>query len=609
MGPNSRDEGAARSEQLSLTAQIVPDLATFAVDDGFAYAVPEALGPIEVGSIVRVPLGRRRVRGYVVDLSVRDRASSDRQLKEVISVSGEIPIFDDRMLRTLRWLATHYVAPLAAVLPRSAPPNLPRRRALAEIGGSRAEGTSVLPAATAAAAAGTRIRPHYYVSGRFGGREAAGLLSDVLEAGRSGVVVAATVAEAEAIHRAMKTELGARVVTAHSSLPAREVTRAWTRAATQGGLVVVGTREVALWPIHGLAMAIVIEEGRRAMKAPQTPTMHVREILRRRAAIERFQLVIAGLVPTSEAVAAGFEINEPPGRVWPLVEVVDRNDEPPGSGFVSERVRRSLSIAVKAHKSVFVLVNRRGYAPAFRCLRCKEVRRCTACGTAADLGDICRRCGAALGACKRCDGERFEPLGAGVGRIVDELKRSVDGVSAAGDVEAPVVVGTERDLPAAGRVDVSVAIDADGAIFGPNYRAGEDAFRLLARLAAIVDPGSGNRCIVQTASPQHPVITALRGGHPMEYLTEELAARTEAGVPPAAELMAIEVGNAPPDIDAELRDVISSGVLGPAEAGDKQRWLVEGSNLREAKVRLRWLVQKWRDAGAHVRVDVDPLDL
>ncbi len=609
MGPNSRDEGAARREQLSLTAQIVPDLATFAVDDGFAYAVPEALGPIEVGSIVRVPLGRRRVRGYVVDLSLRDRASSDRQLKEVISVSGEIPIFDERMLRTLRWLATHYVAPLAAVLPRAAPPNLPRRRALDETAGSRAAGASVLPAATAAATAGSRIRPHYYVSGRFGGREAAGLLSDVLEAGRNGVVVAATVAEAEAIYRAMKTELGARVVTAHSSLPARDVTAAWTRAATQGGLAVVGTREVALWPIHGLAMGIVVEEGRRAMKAPQTPTMHVREILRRRAAIERFQLVIAGLVPTSEAVAAGFEINEPPGRVWPLVEIVDRNDEPPGSGFVSERVRQSLSIAVKARKSVFVLVNRRGYAPAFRCLRCKEVRRCSACGTAADLGDTCRRCGAAHGPCKRCDGERFEPLGAGVGRIVDELKRSVDGVSAAGEVEAPVVVGTERDLPAAGRVDVSVAIDADGAIFGPNYRAGEDALRLLARLAAIVHPGSGNRCIVQTASPQHPVITALRSGHPMGYLTEELEARTEAGVPPAAELMAIEVGNAPPDIDAELRGVASSGVLGPAEAGEKQRWLIEGSNLREVKVRLRWLVQKWRDAGAHVRVDVDPLDL
>ena len=609
MGPNSRDEGAARREQLSLTAQIVPDLATFAVDDGFAYAVPEALGPIEVGSIVRVPLGRRRVRGYVVDLSLRDRASSDRQLKEVISVSGEIPIFDERMLRTLRWLATHYVAPLAAVLPRAAPPNLPRRRALDETAGSRAAGASVLPAATAAATAGSRIRPHYYVSGRFGGREAAGLLSDVLEAGRNGVVVAATVAEAEAIYRAMKTELDARVVTAHSSLPARDVTAAWTRAATQGGLAVVGTREVALWPIHGLAMGIVVEEGRRAMKAPQTPTMHVREILRRRAAIERFQLVIAGLVPTSEAVAAGFEINEPPGRVWPLVEIVDRNDEPPGSGFVSERVRQSLSIAVKARKSVFVLVNRRGYAPAFRCLRCKEVRRCSACGTAADLGDTCRRCGAAHGPCKRCDGERFEPLGAGVGRIVDELKRSVDGVSAAGEVEAPVVVGTERDLPAAGRVDVSVAIDADGAIFGPNYRAGEDALRLLARLAAIVHPGSGNRCIVQTASPQHPVITALRSGHPMGYLTEELEARTEAGVPPAAELMAIEVGNAPPDIDAELRGVASSGVLGPAEAGEKQRWLIEGSNLREVKVRLRWLVQKWRDAGAHVRVDVDPLDL
>ena len=102
-------------------AQVVPDLPTFAVDDGFSYAVPDAL-EISVGSIVRVPLGGRRVRGWVTGL----RNGPDEGLKDVIAVSGAQPIFSAELLQTLRWAAVHYLSPLAALIPKAGPPNLPK---------------------------------------------------------------------------------------------------------------------------------------------------------------------------------------------------------------------------------------------------------------------------------------------------------------------------------------------------------------------------------------------------------------------------------------------------------------------------------------------------
>ncbi len=115
--------------------------------------------------------------------------------------------------------------------------------------------------------------------------------------------------------------------------------------------------------------------------------------------------------------------------------------------------------------------------------------------------------------------------------------------------------------------------------------------------------------MAQTALPEHPVVAALRSGHPMPYLREELRLRGEEGFPPMGELIAVDVADAPGDADAELRRAVAAEVHGPAETSEGTRWLVQGPDLREAKIRLRGLVQSWRDAGARVRVDVDPIDL
>lgn len=603
MGSHRQDaQGRGR---LTRIAQVVPDLPTFAVDDGFSYRIPDSLTGVTVGSLVRIPLGGRRVRGVVTH--VRDAEDSGR-LKDVAAVVGDFPIVSPGLLETLRWASIHYVAPMSVMLAKPAPPNIARRRRLQR--SEPALVASPLPEATQAAAAGRRVRSAYLVGGGPWGGTVAGLVAEVLAAGRNAAVIAPTVIEATELAGESAALLGVDVPVVTSSAAAAEVTATWAAVQQHGGQLVVGTREMAFWPMGDLGMMVVVEEGRPAMTAPETPTVSVRDVVRRRAAAERFVALFAGPVPTVEVMAAGVVLHEPAGRVWPLVEVVDRSEEAPGGGVVMQATVRAIAGVVKRGERVFVYVPRRGDAAAFRCVQCGELRRCAECDTAAMRGDVCQRCGTELGACRDCGGTSFQALGAGVGRVVTELRRSFG--DAVGTIEnaSPITVGTERDLPGVAGMALGVVIDADALVLAPHYRAEEDALRTLARVALTVERGRGRRCLIQTGQAGHRVFAALRSGRPSELLGVLLRDREQAGFPPVAELLAVEVRNPPATADAVLREA-SGGVaiMGPAPIDDGERWLVSGMDLRPFKLRLRSIVQSWRDAGAKVRVDADPVRL
>jgi len=587
-------------------AQVIPDLPTFAVDDGFAYRIPDELDGVDVGSLVRVPLGSRRIRGYVVSM----RHGEVSGLKPIISISGDHRVFDEKLLQTLRWAALYYVAPLAVLLGKAAPPNLPRgkgRPPKAEV----PETASPAAAVTSAAAAGAHVRPQCLVMSGPYVPAIAGLAGQPVAADKNVAVVAPTHAEAVSLAVSLEEWFGDRVVLISSALPAKEATRAWVRASSVGGLVIVGTPEITLWPLGSPALWIVVEEARRAMKSKQTPTLQVSSVVRRRALVERTAVVFLGPVPTLDTLAKGAAVKEPPGRVWPLVEVVDRREDPPGGRVLSTRTIQSIAQTVKRSGQVFVFVSRRGYAPAFRCVRCRELRKCPNCGAGPDRGDSCRRCGTPLGPCVSCGGRRFEPLGAGLGRVTEQLQQRFGPEVAGQERSRQIIVGTERDLPWVPETALSVAVDADSLLLAPNYRAEEDAMRLLVRVAATVARGRGNRCLIQTAQPEHRAFAALRHGHPLDFLRELNSERERDHLPPAADLLVIEVAGDATDRHAELGVLEGDQVQihGPEEGGGRTRWFVQGDELHLIRVQLRNIVRQWRDAGLKVRVDADPIDL
>jgi primosomal protein N' (replication factor Y) len=372
---------------------------------------------------------------------------------------------------------------------------------------------------------------------------------------------------------------------------------------------VVGTRQVALWPVEGLALAIVVGEARRGMKDKSTPTTHAREVLVRRSQVERFTLVLTGLVPSAEAVSRGAVEPVPAtGRAWGHVEVVDRREDRGGT-LLGDTARAALRAAVGAGTKVLVFTHRR--ATSQRCVRCRTVRRCAVCGSGSFESAECVRCGARADACVECGFNRFEMLGAGVGRVRAEVARVVgrDHVGEPG-TPAPVVVGTERDLPGL-EVGLTIVVDGDGPLLAPSYRAEEEALRLFARAIRAAGQGRGRRGLVQTSDPTHGVFEALRTADPVPFVIADARRRSAAGFPPGGELLVVEVDTAPAGATDELVAAVGTRaeVLGPAEAGERTRWLVQGADITPARIAIRALVARWRDGGARVRVDADPVDL
>jgi len=597
VGSHRRDAKERRAVRLTRVAQVVPAVPSFAVDDGFTYSIPDALGDLDVGDIVRVPLGGRRVRGYVTSVG---EGVPGRRLRDITARSGKQGVFTPAMLRSLRWTAAHYVAPLSTVLDRCAPPNLPGKAPRPSTGTLPPPG-GLLAAWSTEPASG---RPAFVLSGNaLDAVESA--ITPVVARGKNVIVTAPTVAEAHLTADALRDVFGTRVRSATSDESAATRTTAWGRLSAGTGAIVIGTREVAFWGKDDLGLVVVIDEGRRAYKSPRTPTYHVRDVLRERSAVEGFPLALTGAVPTSEAMAAEVDLYREPPRIWPHVEVVDRSAASFGRGAVGDAATRAIA-ALGPSGTVFVLVPRRG--GSFRCARCRELRRCGTCEATLTRDGRCPRCGAVYPVCTACGGTRFEGLGGGVTRIVDDLRRRFGSDAGPADGPARIAVGTERDLVGLPPVDLVVVVDPDAGILAPTYRADEEALRLLARAVLAAKPGGGRRAVIQTSLPEHPVFIALRKGDPIPFLHDTLAARASSGFPPIGDLIAIEA-------DAEsatgtLAEATGDAtLLGPAPEGERFRWLIQGRDLSVVRIRLRAAVQHLRDGGTRVRVDVDPVDL
>ena len=80
-------------------AKVVVDIT---LDREFDYLIPSSLkDSVCLGSRVIVPFGKSRTTGYVVGLA---EESSRKDLKKIISLSGEKPFIDEKMLKLARWM-------------------------------------------------------------------------------------------------------------------------------------------------------------------------------------------------------------------------------------------------------------------------------------------------------------------------------------------------------------------------------------------------------------------------------------------------------------------------------------------------------------------------
>ncbi len=195
--------------------------------------------------------------------------------------------------------------------------------------------------------------------------------------------------------------------------------------------------------------------------------------------------------------------------------------------------------------------------------------------------------------------------------------------------EADILIGTQmltKGLDIAGVTVVGI-VAADGLLHRSDYRAAERAFQTLTQVAGRAGRGDiPGKVIVQTYSPEHPVIQAVKTHDYDNFSQTELSQRAELNYPPYGNLILLklssidprEVEQAAKTLCDRLTDILNSeyDILGPAPASvmrvaRRYRWQILLKFPPAEKANLPDLnnVRSHVPPSVSLTIDVDPINM
>jgi primosomal protein N' (replication factor Y) len=495
----------------------------------------------------------------------------------------------------------------------------------------------------------------------------------VLDAGGGAIVLVPEIALTPQTVSRFRGAFGELVAVLHSGLSDGERADAWQLLRDGRRRVAVGARSAIFAPVQNLGIVVVDEEHEASYKNGESPRYHARDVAAVRARIEGARLVLGSATPSLESmeqVAAGtlklLGLDQRiEARPMPPVELVDLRSAPlvretapvPWSAQLDDEV----SSALGRGEQVLLLLNRRGFANFLQCRTCGEVQDCPNCSVALTVHhgpDVlrCHHCGHEAEvpvACPACGGTVQQMRGVGTQKLEEMLaqrfpearlaRMDLDTTSSRwahhrilsaverGDVD--LLVGTQMiakglDFP---NVTLVGVVDADTALYLPDFRAAERTYQLLAQVAGRAGRGPrGGKVLVQTRSPQHHALAyAVRHDTP-GFLRAERELRRSPPYPPEVSLANYIVSGLDEEgvrqaalglLDWCTRAIEKHGIvvtlLGPAPcplARVKERWrwhlVVKGPGAEVGKLvrGSRKLLRQMRGA-VTVTVDRDPASL
>lgn len=578
-----------------LVVRVRPDQP--AIGKLFDYLVPDGLiDQIRVGTMVRIPLHGRRIGGWVTEVGVEPDPGV--VLQSLSSVSGWGP--PPSVLDLADWVGWRWAGRPATVLRTASPPRMVRAV-------PRRDGVPVPPPAV------------------FGPDEIGDLAGEALGLPVSTVRLPPTADSypllLAAAARGSALVIGPSVVTMRRlgmrlRRAGQEVAllpEQWA-SARAGAACVLGTRGAAFAPIEDPAVIVVIDEHDESLQQEQTPTWNARDVAIERARRLGVPCVLVSPMPSLEAQGVGpvLTVSRAAERAgWPIVDVVDRRDAPPGEGLFSER----FVAALRGEGRVVCILNRKGRSRLLACAGCGSIATCERCHGSVVQGDdaqlVCAACNASRPPiCTGCGTTKMRNLRAGVSRVREELEAlarepvadlTAESESVTGGTGTRIIIGTEAALHLVDEATVVAFLDLDQELLAPRYRASEEALALLVRAARLLGPRDrGGRLLIQTRLPDHDVVQAALHADPSRLSVADAARRQMLRLPPAHAVAAVSGPAAPTWIEA-LGSPNGLEVLGPSEG----RWLlraVDHQLLCDAVAAVP------RPAG-RLRIEVDPLRL
>ncbi|MCU0533639.1 MAG: primosomal protein N' [Hydrococcus sp. Prado102] len=350
-------------------------------------------------------------------------------------------------------------------------------------------------------------------------------------------------------------------------------------------------------------------------------------------------------------------------RPLPPVEIVDMRRELQigNRSIFSQSLQKALEKLQERKEQAILFINRRGHSTFVSCRSCGYVMECPNCDVSLSYHythegatellrcHYCNHSSLQPRNCPECSSPYLKFFGSGTQKVTQELEQQFPDLRiirydsdttrtkgahrtlltrfARG--EADVLVGTQMLTKGLDLAQVTLVgvVAADGLLYHSDYRASERAFQTLTQVAGRAGRGDEpGKVIIQTYSPEHPVIQTVKRHDYESFVATELAQREDLNYPPYGRLIlirlsgvdAIEVQKAAEILADACSNVVGSDceILGPAPANimrvaRRYRWhillkyaAIAGDNRLDFR-ELRSLCPQ----SVSMTVDVDPLSI
>ena len=471
------------------------------------------------------------------------------------------------------------------------------------------------------------------------------------------------IALTQALIERITARFGAAPAEWHSGVAPPRRRQVWEAVVAGRCNIVVGARSALFLPFINLRLIVVDEEHDGSFKQEEGLVYHGRDLAVARARIEGAAVVLASATPSLEtlwnAQSGRYDWLKLGARhgtaVLPDIALLDlRQNTPDPQTWLSQPLRLAIGETLLRGEQTLLFLNRRGYAPVVLCRACGH--RLTAPDTDSWLVEhrytgrlVCHLTGFSMARPKLCPScgaeDSLVSVGPGVERVEEEVRQlfpeartavfssdtAPDARSARAliqkmtDGEIDILVATQaaakgHNFP---RLTLVGVVDADLGLRGGDLRAAERTYQLLAqatgRAGRADRPG---RALLQTWTPEHPVLMALAAGDRDAFVEAEMAEREAASLPPYGRLAAIilssenaaAVEKTANDLAQAIPNAERLEVYGPANAPlalvrgrRRKRLLVRADRDVNLQAFLRAWLQRVKVPGSvRLTVDVDP---
>ena len=505
-------------------------------------------------------------------------------------------------------------------------------------------------------------------------------IAPILARGKSALVLVPEIGLTPQLTDRFRARFGDKVCVYHSALSDGERYDTWRQMIQGEPQVVIGTRSAIFAPLPNLGLIVLDEEHDSSFKQDRpTPTYHARTVAQWRSQLIDCPLILGSATPSLESwISVVGAVREQPlqekfhylslperiqSRPLPSVEIVDLRQElnRGNRSIFSKSLQNALTEMKDNGQQGILFIPRRGHSTFVSCRTCGYVIECPHCDVSLSYHYTheganqllrCHYCNYTRlqpRQCPECDSPYLKFFGSGTQKVTQELNKlfpqlrcirfDSDTTRAKGahrsllsrftHKEADILIGTQmltKGLDVAGVTVVGV-VAADGLLHRADYRAAERAFQTIMQVAGRAGRGDeSGRVIIQTYSPEHPVIQAAKNHDYHNFSATELEQREALNYPPYGNLIALKLSGIE---EAEVRQTAESladaclnlvgsdcEILGPAPASimriaRRYRWQILLKFAPEVRAnlpdlnRLRSLCPK----SVSMSIDVDPINI